>query len=31
MIEKIFSIQDTIAIAILIGIIIKLIQRREKW
>jgi len=29
--EKIFSVQDMIGIAMIIGIIIKLIQRKEKW
>lgn len=31
MLEKLFSVQDMIGIALLIGVIIKLIQRKERW
>jgi len=31
MLEQIISVQDMIAIGLLIGIIIKYIQRKEKW
>jgi len=31
MLEKFISVQDMIAIAIIIGIVIKIIQFRDKW
>lgn len=31
MLEKFISVQDMIAIAILIGIVIKIIQFKKKW
>lgn len=31
MIEKIISVQDMIAICLIVGVLIKWVQRREKW